>query len=177
VTTPGNECIRRAIKIESGAKSALDPHSTVTVKPYIDDELPDLDLSVTNVKTVDPRRTFWDKIVILSSGPFGKWIDHYRAALPLRCGATNSPHHGHFAAQMPPENCRRGTALSAHRADHSRDQSNRASRQTPPPAHVQAWRHCADGLTFDRSDTAIRPHPRGTESCLSSVGRISYRAM
>jgi hypothetical protein len=74
VTTPGNEYIRRAIKIESGAKSALDPHSTITVKPYIDDDLPDLDLSVTNVTTVDPRRTLWDKIVILHG--LRRWWDH-----------------------------------------------------------------------------------------------------
>jgi hypothetical protein len=74
VTIPGNEYIRRAIKIESGAKSAIDPHGRITVKPYIDDELPDLDLSVTNVTTVDPRRTFWDKIVILHG--LRRWWDH-----------------------------------------------------------------------------------------------------
>jgi hypothetical protein len=56
--------IRPAIKIESGAKSALDPHQPRLVKPYVDDVLPDLDLSVPNVITVDPERTFWDKVVI-----------------------------------------------------------------------------------------------------------------
>ena len=35
VTAAGNEYIRRAIKIESGAKSALDPHSPLIVKPYV----------------------------------------------------------------------------------------------------------------------------------------------
>jgi hypothetical protein len=74
VTASGNEYIRRAIKIESGAKSALDPHTPITVKPYVDDELPDLDLSVPNVTTVDPRRTFWDKIVILHG--LRRWWDH-----------------------------------------------------------------------------------------------------
>ena len=62
---PGNDYIRRAIKIESGAKSALDPHSPLTVKPYIAEDLPALDLAVKNVTTVDPSRTFWDKVVIL----------------------------------------------------------------------------------------------------------------
>jgi hypothetical protein len=62
---PGNEYIRRAIKIESGAKSALDPHTPRAVKPYIADDLPALDLVVKNVTTVDPSRTFWDKVVIL----------------------------------------------------------------------------------------------------------------
>lgn len=74
VTATGNEYIRRAIKIESGAKSALDPHSPIIVKPYVDDDLPALDLSVPNVTTVDPSRTFWDKVVILHG--LRRWWDH-----------------------------------------------------------------------------------------------------
>lgn len=65
VTAEGNAYIRRSIKIESGAKSALDPHAPVVVRPYIADDLPLLDLVVRNVITVDPSRTFWDKIIIL----------------------------------------------------------------------------------------------------------------
>ncbi len=56
--------MRPAVKIESGAKSALDPNRPVTVRPYVDDDLPALDLSVEAVTTVDPERTFWDKVVI-----------------------------------------------------------------------------------------------------------------
>lgn len=76
VTARGNEYVRRAIKIESGAKSALDPHSPIIIKPYVDDQLSDLDLSVPNVTTVDPRRTLWDKIVILHG--LRRWWDHRR---------------------------------------------------------------------------------------------------
>jgi hypothetical protein len=65
VTAAGNDYIRRAIKIESGAKSALDPHAPVTVSPFVADDLAGRDLSVRNVTTVDPSRTFWDKVVIL----------------------------------------------------------------------------------------------------------------
>ncbi len=65
--------IRRAIKIESGAKSALDPHAPVVVKPYIADDLPNFDLTVGNVTTVDPSRTFWDKVVILHG--LRRWWD------------------------------------------------------------------------------------------------------
>lgn len=57
--------IRPALKIESGAKSALDPNSPRLLRAYVDADAPDLDLSVPNVTTVDPARTFWDKIVIL----------------------------------------------------------------------------------------------------------------
>jgi Nucleotidyl transferase AbiEii toxin, Type IV TA system len=73
VTAEGNTYIRRAIKIESGAKSALDPHAPVVVKPYIADDLPNLDLTVANVTTVDPSRTFWDKVVILHG--LRRWWD------------------------------------------------------------------------------------------------------
>jgi hypothetical protein len=56
--------VRPAVRIESGAKSALDPNRPVLIKPYIADETPDLDLSVPNVTTIEPGRTFWDKVVI-----------------------------------------------------------------------------------------------------------------
>jgi hypothetical protein len=73
-TAEGNAYIRRAIKIESGAKSALDPNSPLTIRPYIADDLMSLDLTVGNVTTVDPSRTFWDKIVILHG--LRRWWDH-----------------------------------------------------------------------------------------------------
>jgi hypothetical protein len=53
------------VKIEAGAKSALDPHSTRTVTPYVTTDLADTDLAVPNITTVDPGRTFWDKVIIL----------------------------------------------------------------------------------------------------------------
>ena len=64
IAQPG-DYIRSAVKIESGAKSALDPHALATVKPYVDDDLPDLDLIVPDVTAVAAGRTFWDKIIIL----------------------------------------------------------------------------------------------------------------
>jgi hypothetical protein len=56
--------IRPAVRIESGAKSALDPHQDVIIQPYIADETPNLDLAVTGVTTIEASRTLWDKIVI-----------------------------------------------------------------------------------------------------------------
>jgi hypothetical protein len=57
--------VRSAVKIEAGAKSALDPHHVRTVTPYIAEEVPSFDLQVKDVVTVDPERTFWDKVIIL----------------------------------------------------------------------------------------------------------------
>jgi nucleotidyltransferase AbiEii toxin of type IV toxin-antitoxin system len=72
-TTPRSDYVRAAIKIESGAKSALDPNREVPIKPYVDDDLPALDLTVPAVRTVEPERTFWDKLVILHG--LRRWFD------------------------------------------------------------------------------------------------------
>lgn len=63
-TAAGDAYVRPAVKIESGAKSALDPHRPLAIRPYVHDDLPDIDLEVQGVVTVDPGRTFWDKVVI-----------------------------------------------------------------------------------------------------------------
>ena len=65
VTAGANPYIRSAVKIEAGAKSALDPHVVTTVRPYAADDVAALDLAVTGITTVEPQRTFWDKVVIL----------------------------------------------------------------------------------------------------------------
>lgn len=65
VTATTDDYIRSAVKIEAGAKSALDPHVAAYVTPYVTEDLPDLDLTVTNIITVKPERTFWDKVMIL----------------------------------------------------------------------------------------------------------------
>jgi hypothetical protein len=53
------------VKIEFGAKSALDPHEELSIVPYISEEVPRLRLAAAGVTTVVAERTFWDKIVIL----------------------------------------------------------------------------------------------------------------
>jgi len=63
--TPSDGYIDKFVRIESGAKSALDPNSVRTISPYVGEDVPDLDLAVPNVTIVDPDRTFWDKVVIL----------------------------------------------------------------------------------------------------------------
>ena len=72
-STPQTAYVRSAVKIESGAKSALDPHAERSIKPYVDDDVPALDLTVARVTTVDPERTFWDKVVILHG--LRSWYD------------------------------------------------------------------------------------------------------
>ena len=71
--TPVDGYIDKMVKIESGAKSALDPNAVRSVRPYIADDTPDLELTVPNVTIVDAERTFWDKIVILHG--LRRWFD------------------------------------------------------------------------------------------------------
>jgi hypothetical protein len=57
--------VRSEVRIECGAKSALDPHTAASLRPYVADDVPDLDLTVADVTTIQPERTFWDKVVIV----------------------------------------------------------------------------------------------------------------
>ena len=63
--TSADRYIDKVVKIESGAKSALDPNAVRPIVPYASDDLPGFDLTVPNVTVVDAERTFWDKIIIL----------------------------------------------------------------------------------------------------------------
>lgn len=56
--------VRPAIRLESGAKSALDPHGPLTISPYVAGEAAGVDLAVPDVTTIEATRTFWDKVVI-----------------------------------------------------------------------------------------------------------------
>jgi len=109
VTATTGGYVRSAVKIESGAKSALDPHASATVRPYVSTDLPDLDLAVTNVTTVTPERTFWDKIIILHG--LRQW--HGRRG-ELRHGGQRVSRHYYDVHQLM-------LAASAHewQADHA----------------------------------------------------------
>jgi hypothetical protein len=58
------------------------------VKPYVSDDLPDLNLLVPNVTTVDASRTFWDKVVILHG--LRRWWDRRKE---LKGGGQRVSHH------------------------------------------------------------------------------------
>jgi hypothetical protein len=73
VTAADEGYVRPAVKIESGAKSALDPNQPLIVKPYVADVLADLELSAPDIRTVVAERTFWDEVVILHG--LRQWFD------------------------------------------------------------------------------------------------------
>src|SRR5690606_19331104 len=57
--------VRPAVRIEAGSKSALDPNRSARIQPYVAEDTEGLDLTVADVTTIEPNRTFWDKIVIV----------------------------------------------------------------------------------------------------------------
>ena len=68
-----NKYISPTVKIEGGAKSALDPHKLTTIFPYIAHEMKSENFDVPNIITIDAERTFWDKIIILHG--VRRWYD------------------------------------------------------------------------------------------------------
>lgn len=95
VTATSGDYIRSAVKIESGAKSALDPHVAATLTPYVAPGLPDQDLSVAGVTTVKPERTFWDKVMILHG--LRQWHDRRGE---LRHGGQRVSRHYYDVRQL-----------------------------------------------------------------------------
>jgi hypothetical protein len=57
--------VQPRVKLEGGGRSALDPHESHTIQPFITSVLDDWDFAVPNVVTICPERTFWDKVMIL----------------------------------------------------------------------------------------------------------------
>ncbi|GEC17459.1 nucleotidyl transferase AbiEii/AbiGii toxin family protein [Nitrobacter winogradskyi] len=58
--------VQAAVRIEGGARPDPEPAEPREIVPYIADELPEgMDLTVRNVTTVKPERTFWEKVLIL----------------------------------------------------------------------------------------------------------------
>ena len=65
------------------------------MRPYVADDLPDLDLTVANVTTVKPERTFWDKVVILNG--LRQW---YERRGQLRHGGQRVSRHYYDVHQL-----------------------------------------------------------------------------
>lgn len=53
VINSANDYVKPTVKIEAGAKSALDPHRQTAIKPYVADEMATADLTVQGVITID----------------------------------------------------------------------------------------------------------------------------
>jgi Nucleotidyl transferase AbiEii toxin, Type IV TA system len=71
--TMERDYIKAAVRIESGARSALDPNQPRIITPYLAGEVSAINLAVPGVTTINAERTFWDKIVIAHG--MRSWFD------------------------------------------------------------------------------------------------------
>ena len=59
------------VKIEAGARSALDPSQDGMVTPYIAHELADWSFASGGIRVIAPERTYWEKLLILHGAHCG----------------------------------------------------------------------------------------------------------
>ncbi len=60
------------VKLEAGARSALDPNTTATVEAYISEELSNgWSFTVPNIHVIEPSRTYLEKLLILHGAHCG----------------------------------------------------------------------------------------------------------
>lgn len=52
--------VRPVVRIESGAKSAIDPHRLVSIRRCVAEDVPNFVLDHHRVTTIEPARTFWE---------------------------------------------------------------------------------------------------------------------
>ena len=83
------------VKIEGGARSALEPSLTRSIAPYIADELPDWPLDAENITVIAPERTYLDKLLILHGVHCG-----YRDAGRLPTGKQRISRHYYDVAMI-----------------------------------------------------------------------------
>jgi hypothetical protein len=78
--------IRPVVKIELGARSDTEPSATPSIRPYLAEALPgELGESAFSVRTLDAKRTFWEKASLLheetyrtgETGPTARLARHY----------------------------------------------------------------------------------------------------
>ena len=83
------------VRIEAGARSALDPSLDCTVSPYVADELPDWSFDVGDIRVIAPERTYWEKLLILHGVSCG-----YRDAQRLPADKDRISRHYYDVAML-----------------------------------------------------------------------------
>ncbi len=83
------------VKIEAGARSAVDPNLICSITPFIADELTDWSFEVDGIRVIAPERTFWEKVLILHGLHCG-----YRDARRLPADKDRISRHYYDIAMM-----------------------------------------------------------------------------
>jgi hypothetical protein len=81
---PADAYLRPFVKIELGARSDIDPSETPEIRPYLAEAVPEaLGHSAFKVRALSPKRTFWEKAMLLHEetyrvdGPGARLARHY----------------------------------------------------------------------------------------------------
>jgi hypothetical protein len=172
--------VRPVVRLESGAKSALDPHEQRSVRPYIADELPNEDFTVVGVTTIEPKRTLWDKIVIAHG--LRRWYERRgtlrqegqrvsRHYYDLHCLLRSKIGLETLADRVLGENCVRHARLFFDRPDFDLSSARQGSFAIAPHAGmIEALRR-----DYDLMSAMIFGAPPAFEDILRSVQEIEVR--
>jgi hypothetical protein len=169
--------VRPVVRIESGAKSALDPNAAAIIRPYVADEIEGLDLAVSDVTTIEAERTFWDKVVIAHG--LRRWFDR-RGALRQE-GQRISRHYydlHRLAASQPGrlaladdalgEDCVRHARMFFDRPDYDLKSARRgAYALVPHDAMTHALRN-----DYENTKAMIFGDPPTFDDILASIANI-----
>ena len=144
------------VKIEAGARSALEPNLTCAVSPYISDELPDWSFGVGSIRTLAPERTYWEKLLILHGLYYG-----YEDAGRRPTDRDLISRHYYDVAMITATRTGRSALLSTELLDAVREHNLIAFRQ--------AWKQFEKAVP---GSVRLMPQPE-----LRSVVERDYRAM
>lgn len=175
--TSDDRYIDKIVKIESGAKSALEPNSNRPIVPYASDDLSGIDLTVPNVTVVDAERTFWDKVVILHG--LRRW---FAIRGELRGGGHRISRHYYDLHQLMQSDAGKAAlsdpALGADCVDHARMFFNRPAfdlaSARPPTFVLTPEGEMYDDLRRDYSamTTMIFGDPPAFDAIVETIARI-----
>lgn len=113
------------VRIEAGARSALEPDVVSTVIPYVAKDLPDWSFDVGNVATISAERTCWEKLLILHGLYCG-----YRDAERVPADKDRISRHYYDAAMIIASETGRSALSDIALLDSARNHNLIAFRQT-----------------------------------------------
>lgn len=150
-----NAYVQAAVRIEGGARPDPEPAEPREIVPYIASEMREgADLTVRNVTTVKPERTFWEKVLILHAmtemtekrraqaqparpvPDLNRYSRHYYDVHQI----WTHPDHGVATASMRDlaEACRQHKELMFRAPDHRYDRAVPGSYRLVPTADMRA---------------------------------------
>ena len=172
--------VRPVVRIESGAKSAIDPNEPTIIRPYVTDDLPGLDLVVPDVTTIKAARTFWDKVVIAHG--LRRWYDRRdvlrqegqrisRHYYDLHCLAKSNAGEQAMADPALGEDCVSHARIFFDRPDYDLATAVPGSYAlTPHDTMIDALRR-----DYDNTRAMIFGYPPTFANILASVAKIEER--